>query len=104
MHTAHRKDSIGHHDSPPTSLCGVAEGFIELGEIEVAVDEFFAGTGQANRVDDTVMVKFIADDGRFRGGQRGNHTQHRRICACKEHRSRTMVECSQLCFQRDVRL
>jgi hypothetical protein len=70
MIAAHAENAVGDDDGALARLGGLSEAALEVVDVEVTVDVLLAGPRQGDRVDDAVMVEFVADDGGLVGYKR----------------------------------
>ena len=103
MVAAHAEHAVGHDDRAGAVLRRRFEATLKLAHVEVLVDVLFGWSRQRDRVDDAIMVEFVADDRGLVGDERRDYAHDRGISRGEQHSRRPGVEGREPPLQRDVR-
>ena len=103
MIAAHAEDAVGHDDRTAACLRREPKRSLELAYVEMFVDVLLGGSSKRDRIDDAVVIEFIADHRRLIGHEGRDEAHHCGIGRRVQHGGRTTVEGSETPLQRDMR-
>ena len=96
---AHGEDAVGHDDCPSRPAGYLGELTVERRHVQMRIHGLAQRPGEADGVDDRVVIEFVGDHRGGRIDQRYQGSHHRRVGRGEDHPLRAAVERGQGAFQ-----